>query len=91
MAVIYEIKAKNGSYTNKNGEEKARWLKCGVIFKNDKGHLSMKMEAMPIGGDGWFSLFEPSQDDPSSMPPTASKAMGSKPPAFPSAEDDIPF
>lgn len=56
--VVYEVMAKTGKYTDKQGQEKNRWTKCGVIFQCDKG-LSLKLEAMPVGSDGWFSLFEP--------------------------------
>ena len=48
MALKYEIKAKQGTYTNQNGEEKANWVKIGAVFETQKG-LSIKLEAIPIG------------------------------------------
>ena len=58
MALKYEIKAKQGTYTNQNGEEKANWVKIGAVFETQKG-LSIKLEAIPIGWDGWASLYLP--------------------------------
>ena len=59
MAVVkYEVVAKNGTYKDRNGEEKTRWLKMGVCFESDKG-LSIKIDSMPVGFDGWMSLMTP--------------------------------
>jgi hypothetical protein len=60
--VKYEVIAKTGTYTNKNGEEKNRWQKCGVVMETSKG-LTLKMEMMPFGSDGWFILSEPKPKD----------------------------
>jgi len=58
MGIKYEVVANGGTYTNKNGEEKKRWVKCGVVMENDRG-LSLKMESVPVGWDGWAILSEP--------------------------------
>jgi hypothetical protein len=63
MSVQYEVMASTGSYTDKNGQEKKRWVKCGVVMATKSGGLALKMETMPVGGDGWFSLFEPKPKD----------------------------
>ena len=60
--VKYELIAKTGTYTNKAGEEKNRWMKCGVVMETARG-LSLKLEAVPIGSDGWFILSEPKPAD----------------------------
>lgn len=62
MKVKYEVVAVTGKYTNGAGEEKKRYLKCGVVLEGDKG-LSLKLEAVPVGADGWFYLFEPKQKE----------------------------
>jgi len=54
-----------------NGEEKTRWLKCGVMIEGKKGPR-LKLESLPIGvttegGGIWFSLFEP-EDKPLKVP-----------------------
>ena len=59
MATIkYEVVAKNGTYKDRNGDEKARWLKLGVCFESEKG-LSIKLDSVPINFDGWMSLMTP--------------------------------
>jgi hypothetical protein len=68
MSVEFEVVTSTGTYM-KDGEEKKRWLKCGVIFKSEKGNYSMKLEAIPTKSseDGmWFALFvpKPREDKP---------------------------
>lgn len=62
MPVTHELMARAGSYTDRGGNEKTRWQKCGILIEKD-GRLSVKLEALPIGFDGWLSCFEPRQDD----------------------------
>jgi len=68
MSIKYEVIAKTGTYTNKQGEEKNRWLKCGVVMETKNGGLAMKLEAVPVGSDGWFTLTEPKEYEPKSSP-----------------------
>jgi len=60
MAVKYEVVVNSGSYTNKEGVEKKRWTKVGVVLETPKG-LSLKMEAVPVSWDGWAILSEPKE------------------------------
>lgn len=53
MAVIKEIVAKGGTYTNKEGQEKTRYVKAGVLMETVKGQM-IKLEALPVGFDGWL-------------------------------------
>ena len=53
MAVIKEIVAKGGTYTNKEGQEKTRYVKAGVLMETAKGQM-IKLEALPVGFDGWL-------------------------------------
>ena len=62
--LVYKLAKKVGTYTNQNGEEKARWMNCGIVIQSDNGNLSLKLESLPVGmasedGDAgiWFSLF----------------------------------
>jgi hypothetical protein len=85
MATIrYEVKAKNGSYKDRNGEEKVRWHHMGVCFQNDKGQLSLKIDSLPLNWDGWVSLFEPKPKD-------GQQASAPSAPANTITDDDIPF
>ena len=79
--IRYEVKAKNGTYKDRNGEEKTRWHHMGVCFQNDKGQLSLKIDSLPLNWDGWVSLFEPKPKD-GSAPQQSYQAP---------ALDDIPF
>lgn len=53
MAVTKELIAKNGTYTNKQGEEKTRYTKVGVKMETAKG-VMYKVEALPVPFDGWI-------------------------------------
>lgn len=62
MGIRYEVIASSGTYTNKAGEEKKRWVKMGVVMDTKNG-MSIKLESVPIGWDGWAMLTEPKQKD----------------------------
>lgn len=86
MAVVrYEVKAKNGSYKDRNGQEKTRWHQMGVCFQSDEGHLSIKIDSMPLNWDGWISLFEPKPKEERQAQATTAPADSGI------ADDDIPF
>lgn len=82
-SVKYELKAKSGTYKNQQGEEKPNWVKMGVCFESDKG-LSLKIDNIPVGWDGWVSMF----------PPKPRETINLKDDPFADlihAKDDIPF
>lgn len=58
---IYDVVATLGSYVDSQGNERRRYVKCGAVLENDKG-LFLKLDVMPIGAEGFFSLFEPDRD-----------------------------
>lgn len=58
MAVKYDAIAKNGSYT-KDGVEKTKWVKVGVVVDTKNGGLALKIEQLPVPFDGWLQLAEP--------------------------------
>jgi len=67
MNVIGDIMFPTGKYQTREGEEKTRWLKCGVLMQNAEGNYRIKLEAMPLGvePDGaWFAVFEKEQPKP---------------------------
>jgi len=84
MAKKYDVVAGIGEYQDRNGNTKVRWLNCGSIFQTEKG-LSLKLDCVPVGGDGWFKLFEPKQK--SAAPPAKQAA----PPDDAPFDDDLPF
>jgi len=58
MGVKYEVKAVTGTYKDNNGNEKQRTVKVGVIIEGRNGFM-MKLEAIPVGWDGWAYLNAP--------------------------------
>jgi len=86
--IIGDVCAPIGKYM-KEGEEKTRWARCGVIMQTDKG-MRIKLDTIPVGGDGqglWLSVFEKDQPQHSgSGPKPATNApQGGK------DDDPIPF
>lgn len=78
----YDLVAKTGEYEY-NGEKKARWMNCGVVFENEKGQLSAKIEGLPVGNgwNGWLTFGAPSEQRNGSATSSASssaKASASK-------------
>jgi hypothetical protein len=63
MGIKYDVICKNGSYTDKTGAEKTKWLKVGVCMDTKSGALAIKLESLPVQFDGWLSLAEPRDKD----------------------------
>jgi hypothetical protein len=74
-----------GTYTDREGNEKKRYLNVGVLFKYEDGGFALKLEALPVGNgwNGFVSFFD--MDD--------KKQAADKPSARESYDlnDDIPF
>ncbi len=53
----------------KGKDDKTYWKNIGVILQTDKG-FSLKIESVPVGWDGWASLFEPKakEEQPAARP-----------------------
>lgn len=62
MAVKYDAAVVTGTYTDKNGQEKAQWATVGRVIEKD-GKLSLKLDVIPVGFDGWIKFFEPKMKD----------------------------
>ncbi len=75
MKKKYDAVVTTGKYMQ-NGVEKKRYMNVGVVLESDKG-LSLKLEALPVGFDGWINFYEP-------------KPKQGEAPA-PVTEDEIPF
>lgn len=86
----YDAVATIGKYTDRNGDEKKRYLTVGAVFENDEGHLSMKLEAVPVGTEwsGWLSFYIPKERE-ASPPKEDAKANAYQP--QPGFDDGIPF
>lgn len=79
-------------YTDREGNEKTRFINMGALFQRDDGSMCMKLESLPVGFTGWISFYEP-------RPKDGEQAQRQRPQrsAKPQAasgdfqDDDIPF
>ena len=63
--VKYEATVATGKYT-KDGQEKTRWMKIGVMIERQNGKMALKLDALPLPNDKgeiWIEMFEPRQSD----------------------------
>jgi len=83
-------------YTNRDGNEKTRYVNVGALFARDDGSMTMKLEAVPVGFNGWINFYEPKpKDGEQRQERTAARpartAAPASDPANDFADDDIPF
>lgn len=65
MNTIYNV-----AYAQKqDNSEKPHWLNCGILIVKEDGKMSLKLNAIPVNCDGWFSVFE--KEEKSSAKPSA--------------------
>jgi hypothetical protein len=84
MSIKFEACARGEKYTTQSGEEKQKWIKCGVVIEGKNG-LSLKLESLPVNFDGWLSFFEPKpRDDQQQRPQPRRQSAGSY-------QEDVPF
>lgn len=78
-----------GKYV-KDGEEKTRWAKAGVLLQTDNG-IRGKLDMVPVasGEDGgWFSVFERDTNRTQQAKPAQNRSESATPK---DDQDDIPF
>jgi hypothetical protein len=83
MSIVYDAIVKTGTY-QKDGVEKNKWTKVGVVMRTKQGGLALKLDTIPTNSDwnGWVSLSEPKPKD--GVAPQAA-------PTNPESDPDIPF
>ncbi|TXN37738.1 hypothetical protein FVB32_05465 [Flagellimonas hymeniacidonis] len=58
--VKFNVVQTTGTFKNEKGEAKNRYQQVGVVFENEEGHLSMKLNSYPLPnekGQVWINLF----------------------------------
>jgi hypothetical protein len=68
--VMYEISVAVGKYTNKEGQEKSRYLKIGSVIDTKNGPM-LKMDCSPNvegGWNGWAYMNPPREEEKSDKP-----------------------
>lgn len=83
MKKLGNVTYAGGKFTDRGGNEKTRWIRCGVLFKTAEGKYKLKMDSFPLGigspDEGWFEVFE---DKPRPQAADASQAV---------KEEDLPW
>lgn len=60
MRPTHDLLVKTGSYTDRDGNPKNRWLKIGSRFQRDDGSEAIKLDCLPTGlpeWTGWVSVY----------------------------------
>lgn len=84
MTKKYDVVAVTGKYQAQDGSEKNRYLNIGAVISTKNGFM-LKLEAVPVGWDGWAYLNEPKARD--EQPARAAKPA----PKIDDVDGDIPF
>jgi len=66
----HDVVAAVGTYKDRDGKEKKRYLNCGSAFTDDEGRISIKLDAVPVSPDwsGWLSLYPVERRDAPQAP-----------------------
>ena len=98
---IFDAVASVGEYTDRNGQQKKRYVNIGAVFESDDGkYMSLKLESIPVGPNwsGWVSFFVPKEREqsPAQQAHNEAKANGYQPGStkdggFQDMSDEIPF
>jgi hypothetical protein len=79
-------------YTDREGNEKTRYVNMGALFQRDDGSLALKIESIPVGFTGWVSFYEPRAKDGEQRPQKTQRPQRTQAPETGGFEDDdIPF
>ena len=98
MSRKYEVTAITGKYTDRDGQERSRYMTIGAVIEGRHG-LQLKLEAVPIGWDGWAYLNEPKPKDGAetkshaggSAPRNSAPRTAPAPSGFDDDGEDIPY
>ena len=83
--LIYEVKVRSGTYTDKTGQEKGRYERIGSVIETKNGPM-LKIDAIPViegGWSGWAYMNEPKPREDVAQKPQRDE--------FNQVDDSIPF
>tara|TARA_R110000868_G_scaffold392963_1_gene663847 strand:+ start:476 stop:745 length:270 start_codon:yes stop_codon:yes gene_type:complete len=89
MPITHNLVAKTGTYTNKNGEQKTRWVRCGVAMTTKTGKQSFLIEQLPVNFDGWINLADLDEKQKGGGGANAGTSHANA--GFDDMESDVPF
>lgn len=79
-------------YTDRDGNEKTRYVNVGSLFARDDGSMTLKLEALPIGFNGWINFYEPKPKDGEQRQERSRPQRAAAPSASDDfADDPLPF
>jgi hypothetical protein len=58
MTPIKKAVATIGKYTDRSGKEKNQYITCGKLLQREDGSFCLKMDAIPVGWNGWLSFYD---------------------------------
>ena len=90
---IYDAVATIGEYTDRQGQQKKRYVNVGSVFESDKGYLSLKIDSIPVDPEwsGWVSFFVPKEQMQPVSEHSEAKGNAFQPQGGGGIDDDIPF
>ena len=63
MRQVKKLVATVGKYTDRNGQEKNRYITCGKVFERDDGSRCHKIDSLPVGEwNGWLNEYDLDED-----------------------------
>lgn len=74
-------------YQDRDGNEQKKYVNIGAVIETRNG-LSLKLESVPVGWDGWAGLYEPKPKDGQQRQSSRSQ---SRQPSGGDDFDDAPF
>lgn len=78
-------------YTDRDGNEKTRYVNVGALFTRDDGSLTMKLESIPVNFNGWISFYAPKAHAGDRRTQQRQDAVMRPQPADDFSDSDIPF
>jgi hypothetical protein len=83
----HDLMVKTGTYQDRDGNQKNRWLKIGSRFVRDDGGEALRIDCIPVGlpeWNGWVSTFPIKPKGENGPGPSPSGPAGGW-------DDDLPF
>lgn len=62
-------------YQDRDGNEQKRYVNIGAVIETSKG-MSLKLESIPLGWDGWAGLYEPKPKEGAQTQSRGGRAQG---------------
>lgn len=76
-------KVKDVVFADKS-RDKTKYVNVGALFERDDGSLSIKLDAVPVGFDGWLNCYDPKPRD-------GQQTTGRRGQQQEVADEDLPF